>query len=36
VKDIAGQFGIETTDPQVVVDAVIAQLQAQIQAQIQD
>ena len=31
VKELAGQFGIETTDPQVVLNAVIAQMQQQVQ-----
>jgi hypothetical protein len=30
LRDIAQQLGIETTDPQVVIDAVIAQMQEQI------
>jgi Fe-S cluster assembly scaffold protein SufB len=30
VRDISQQLGIETTDPQVVVDTVIAQMQEQI------
>jgi hypothetical protein len=33
VRDISQQLGIETTDPQVVVDTVIAQMQEQISGQ---
>ncbi len=33
VRDIAQQLGIETTDPQVIVDTVIAQMQEQISGQ---
>ncbi len=31
VAELAEQFGIETTDPQVIIDAVIAQMQQQVQ-----
>ncbi|WP_310488509.1 hypothetical protein [Chamaesiphon sp. VAR_69_metabat_338] len=31
VAELAGQFGIETTDPQIVFDAVVAQMQQQVQ-----
>jgi hypothetical protein len=31
VAELAGQFGIETTDPQVVFNAVVAQMQQQVQ-----
>ncbi len=31
VAELAAQFGIETTDPQVIINAVIAQMQQQVQ-----
>jgi hypothetical protein len=31
VAELSAQFGIETTDPQAIVDAVIAQMQQQVQ-----
>jgi hypothetical protein len=31
VTELAGQFGIDTTDPQIVFNAVVAQMQQQVQ-----